>query len=125
MMTLFRTWLCAALALTLSACIGASHIPPPWEIPGAVIGTTIGNARYEARRKKVKIYLADHYDIILVQLNSGDGKNVHEAYSLANVPAAEFTKLTQELSTNPEIYLNGPPEQNIERITVAIMVHGG
>lgn len=123
-MTLFRTLLSATLALTLIACTGASHIPPPWEIPGAVIGTTIGNARYEAKRKKVKTYLADHYDIILAQLNSGGGANVHEAYRLANVPAGELAKLTQELSTNPQIYLNGPPDQNIENMTVAIMVHG-
>lgn len=115
---------CAALPLALSACTGASHIPPPWEIPGAVIGTTIGNARYEARRKKVKTYLTLHYALILDEISRGQGAHINEACRLGNVPPDQFNIVTTEIAAHPDIYLSGPPEQNIERMTVAIMVHG-
>lgn len=115
--------ICGLLPIALTACTGASHIPGPWEIPGSVIGTTIGNARYEAKRDKVKAYLTLYYDIILTELSGGRGEHIFALYEHADVPREKFSIITQEFVSNPNIYQNGSSGENIEKMTITIMVH--
>jgi len=123
-MTLKHIFAIGLILVGPAACTGASHIPPPWEIPGAVIGTTIGNARYEAKRNKVKTALTENYGYILQELRMGQGPYFTHACSLARVASADCINVHQEIISNPDIYLSRSPDENIESMTVAIMVHG-
>ena len=102
----------------------ASHIPPIWEIPGAVIGGGIENAVYGAKRKRVEAHVSANFDAIIADMRSGSGPALARAFELAGVTEAKHDELIADILGNPDIYLEGPPAQNIENLVVAFMVHG-
>ena len=106
-----------------AACSGASHIPPPWELPGAAAGSAIENARYNAKRKRVKSYLSDHYDELQTDLLIGHGPALSAALEEADVTGEKAAALVAEIRNNPDIYLKKSEAENIEALTVAFMVH--
>jgi len=111
-------------ASLLSACSCASHIPPPWELPGAAIGSAIENAGYSAKRKRLKQFLADNFDELKSDIDLSGGAALTKAYALSNIPAETQSSLLSEFQTHPEIYFQKSAEENLEAVTVAFMVYG-
>jgi len=116
--------LTALLALALTACTSASHLPPPHEVPGAIIGTTIGNARYEARRSKVSAHIAANLDGLTGEIARGAGPALDETFRLARVPESARPALLTSLRSDPHLYIAPPDAERIENLTIAFMVHG-
>jgi len=113
--------ICLAL---LTACSGASHIPPPWELPGAAAGAIFENAAYGAKRKRVKQFLSSNYDALKTDLETSSGPALRQAFELSHVPVERQPELISELQNHPEVYFANAREENLEAITVAFMVYG-
>ncbi len=113
--------------LLFPACASAndgSHLPRPWEIPGAVIGGGIENSLYKARRGRVKAHVAANFDAIMAEMQAGYGPALERGFGLAKVKAEKRPQLIREVLSHPEIYLEGTRPEQIEKLTVAFMVHG-
>ncbi len=56
------------LSLFLLGCSSkdASHLPSLFELPGAIIGTTIENAAYNTKRQRVQQYEPLYIDPVVV-----------------------------------------------------------
>lgn len=101
-----------------------SHLPRPWEIPGAVIGGGIGNSLYKAKRRRVKSHITANFDAIMAQMPVGSGPQLERGFELAKIKAEKRPQLTREVLAHPEIYLEGTREEQVEKLTIAFMVHG-
>ena len=97
----------------LAGCSGPSHLPPPWELPGAALGSVIENAAYGARRERVAAYLT------LNQFDEG-------AMDIAGVPPDRRDEVVSEFTASPDIYLDkaNPNRIDVESVTVLLMVYG-
>lgn len=101
-----------------------SHLPRPWEVPGAVIGGGIENSLYKARRQRVKAHIAANFDAIMAEMPDGNGPALERAFELAKVRTDKRPQITSEVLTHSEIYLAGTRPEQIEKLTLAFMVHG-
>ena len=112
------------LCTVLGACASddASHIPPVWQIPGAAAGAVIENGLYNQRRKRVKSYIAAHYAAFLSDIAAGGGAVSTQAFTRAHIDPAKQARVMGEIKTHPEIYQTGSLEEDIENITVLLMV---
>ncbi len=121
-----KTLLIGLLGLGLAGCQsgGANHIPPPWQYPGAAIGSAIENTAYKARRRKVERFTSDNYKEIVANIQNGGGAALTQALALARVPVSRHSEFRAAIMDDPNIYFSGPRTQNIERLVVAFMVHG-
>lgn len=108
----------------LTACTGTSHIPPPWELPGAAAGAVIENATYGAKRKRVKAFVSENFNTLKAEILAGSGPALSKAFSLAGVPDKNQPTLIADLQSNPHIYFQNSDEENVEATTVAFMVYG-
>jgi len=114
----------APLAILLAGCSGEpSHIPPLWQLPGAAVSSTFENARYDAKRGRVKQIVSRHATEIAAEIDAGGGIRLTEAMVAAGVPEATRPMLLTDLRSRPDIYRNGRGVK-IEPVTVALMVHG-
>ena len=121
-----KTFFIGLLGLGLAGCQsgGANHIPPPWQYPGAAIGSVIENTAYKARRRKVERFTADNYEAVVTDIQSGGGATLTHVLGISRVPLSRHPELRVAIMDDPNIYFSGPRPQNIERLVVAIMVHG-
>ncbi len=87
------------LSLFLLGCSSkdASHLPSLFELPGAIIGTTIENARYNAKRERVQQYVTVHYDLLRQEVAQGQGKHLNEVMYLAGVSGVDQPKAVKEI----------------------------
>ena len=108
------------MALALAGCGGeASHLPPPWQWPGAAIGSAVENAAYEERRRRVKAHVAATLPALEAEIAAGSGPGLDRAMALATVPPARRDEALAALRTTPRT------EDRAEALTVTLMVHGG
>ncbi len=114
----------AVVLLTGCASREASHLPPVWQIPGAVIGGGIENAVYGAKRKRVEAHVSANFNVLLTDMRNGSGPALTRAFELSGVNESKRDELIADILGHPDIYLVGPPAQNIERVVVAFMVYG-
>ena len=121
-MSLFRT-LFASFFIT-SCSSDASHLPLPHQLPGAVVGSTIENSRYKARRKKVKASIQPHVYFILKEADSGGGPIFNMSCDVANVSPSKCSELALQISKDKHIYQTGTTDERVEKLTVAFMVYG-
>lgn len=111
-------------SILLASCAGgASHVPPPWQLPGAAAGTAIENGIYGRRRVKVKKYLRANWAEIQTDIRAGGGVHMSRAFDLAKVAPAKRLEVLKEIKARPDIYQAGSLEENIEVLTVTLMVH--
>ena len=101
----------------------ASHLPAPWEIPGAVVGNSIENAAYGARRKKLGAFIQKNYPALRNQLAIGGGPILSRAFDIAKIRPEHRQKVIDEINQHPEIYRTKDRAQNIEALVVTMMVH--
>ena len=121
-----KTFFIGLLGLGLAGCQsgGASHIPAPWQYPGAAISNVIENTAYKARRRKVERFTSDNYKEIVANIQNSGGAALTHGLGLARVPVSRHSEFWAAIMDDPNIYFNGPRERNIERLVVAFMVHG-
>ena len=112
----------AGALLALAACdpSAPSHFPNPVQLPGAIIGTTVDNSFYNARRKRVAAFVRANYPAMVAEIQAGTTTLAYAAMDIARVPAPSQPVLFKEFQDNPAIYLSGDPEKMI----VALMVWG-
>ena len=115
--------LIVSVVLGLAACSGPSHLPAPWELPGAAVSSAFENATYGAKRGRVERIVSANRDAIAAEIDAGGGVALDQAMAAAGVPDAVRPALVSELRTHPEIYREGRGLQ-IEPVIVALMVHG-
>jgi hypothetical protein len=109
----------------LTACqTGPSYIPPVHQLPGAAIGSIFENARYAARRDKVKASIAPHLDLILSEAERGGGPTMDMSCGVAKVSPLKCAELARQISQDADIYKAGSVDERLEKLTVAFMVHG-
>ena len=112
------------VSVALSACAGgASHVPPLWQLPGAAVGSTIDNEVYGRRRAKVKKYVAENWIQIQTDISLGGGVALNRAFDLAKIAYAKRVGVLKEIKARPDIYQAGSLVENIEMLTVTLMVH--
>lgn len=91
-----------ALSLTffLGACSnGASHLPSPFELPGMIIGSTLENASYKARRRRVESYVTKNYLSIRHDVNNSGGDYLEGAFDSANIKGNKRAKAMRQFIT--------------------------
>ena len=113
-------------SLVMSACSNdASHLPSPFELPGMVIGSSIENASYNAKRKRVSAYVSRNYLGIRQDVNSGGGKFLEGALDSANLKGNKRLKAkTNILKSYKQIFSNsGLVEDALINVFAALYVH--
>lgn len=118
--------------ILLSGCqSAASHMPPLWALPGAAMGTAIGNAAYSVRRERVADAVRQYYPPLRqeVYLSSREQQpHLQRIAAIAGVPSRRYNQLAQVLRDDPDSYFmtttNSPTLTQIEPLVIAIMVHG-
>lgn len=141
-----RTIISLSLALTVSiavsGCTNTGHMPPIWSLPGAAIGTAIENAHYDARRKKVSVFIRTHYTALATEISQQERKTYGKLCAVAQVENDNMETLYNELSARHTEYFlpltqggdtaveptssasnTSALDASIERITIAVMVH--
>lgn len=113
--------------VTLSACQtdSTSHLPAPWQLPGAALGSVFENTVYGARRRKVQNFIAQNYELLTNDIQNQGGLFLKQAFDMAHVKPARRGELLRDIHTHPDIYFAGSKTQNIENLVVAFMVYGG
>ncbi|HFU77373.1 MAG TPA: DUF3015 domain-containing protein [Epsilonproteobacteria bacterium] len=106
------------LLLLLSGCSSkeASHLPSVFELPGAIIGTTLENAMYEHTRAKVKKYIISHYDVLKIEIKIGRGEHLNALLKKANIDASSSLSTKKKLQKEYATMF-----QNIQLCTEAVM----
>lgn len=119
-----RRFTSLTMGLVLCGCsTGPSHLPAPWELPGAVVTTTVGNAVYGARRKKVASYLSENINAIASDVRAGYGPHLQTLYDVAKVRSKQGELLSELKRGYGEYFPPQPIPESLERLTVAVMVH--
>ncbi|TDT77852.1 hypothetical protein BDE40_1151 [Litoreibacter halocynthiae] len=95
-----------------------SHLPNPVLLPAYAVGNAIHNASYNARRAKVKTYVAQNFEALNQDLRGGGGPVLEKAYRLAGIKAETRPALTHMLAKEPNL------AKDPEALTVSLMVHG-
>ena len=94
-----------SLLLLLSACSNnASHLPSPFELPGAIIGSVFENTRHNARQRRVEAYVTQHYLDIRQDVKKGGGKALEGALNAAKIKAAKRDATKKDFITNQDVY---------------------
>lgn len=108
------------IALVVAGCStnAPSHVPNPVLLPAYAAGNALQNASYNARRSKVKAYVSRSIEDILHDIQAGGGPKLNEGYDLAGVAAGRRPALTAMLKREPNL------RQDVEALTVSLMVHG-
>jgi len=75
----------------------ASHLPSLWELPGAIIGSTIENSVYGYKRTKVKQYIITYYDVLRDEIKKGNGIHLDALLKKANIDASSRMRVKKEL----------------------------
>ena len=89
-----------------------------------VVGSTIENGAYGRRRAKVKNHLRGNWVQSQADIRAGGGAIITKAFDLARVAPAKRNEVLKEIKARPDIYQAGSLEDNIEMLTVTLMVHG-
>jgi len=110
--------------LLFAGCTQTSHIPAPWELPGAVIGTTFENAVYGSRRKKVKHFIQTNYSQLKSDVEAGKGDVLSELFVIAKLKTKR-QELLAELQNSESAYFveENLAEEGLEKLVVAVMVY--
>ena len=110
--------------LLLASCTQTSHVPAPWQLPGAAVGTAIDNAMYGSRRNKVKTFIQNNYASLKADVTADQGETLSELFKIANVKSKQ-TELLKELQNPESAYVVNASlsEEGLEKLTVAVMVH--
>jgi len=87
------------LSLFLLGCSSkdASHLPSLFELPGAIVSTTIENAAYNAKRNRVQHYVTVHYTLLREEVSQGQGKHLNNVMHLAGVSGTDQPKAAKEI----------------------------
>jgi hypothetical protein len=87
------------IILLLACCSSkeASHLPSLWELPSAIIGTTIENTMYGYKRSKVKKYVITHYNILKYEIQSGEGIHLDTLLENANIKISKRAEVKKKL----------------------------
>lgn len=114
------------MGVVMIGCSGPSHLPAPWELPGAVLGNAIDNATYGARRGRVVAYLTENASVLRSELAVGAGIHNDRVMDLAGIPLDRRQVVNAEFRASPNIYLGKSPAEilDIEAVTVLLMVNG-
>lgn len=95
------------LAFSLIACSNnASHMPNVFQLPGAVVGSAIDNAVYNARRNKVTAFVKEHYSEIHQDVMAGGGQHLQQALLVAEIPETKHKQAIQQLISDQTLYFN-------------------
>ncbi|HIO92263.1 MAG TPA: hypothetical protein EYG68_05380 [Leucothrix mucor] len=96
------------MVLLFSACSSnsASHLPSPFELPGAVIGSVFENATYGARRRRVESYVAKNYLAIRNDVRQGGGQTLEDAFNVAGIKGAKRNKAKSNFLNNKAHYFH-------------------
>jgi len=78
----------------------ASHLPSVFELPGAIISSTIENTVYSHKRNKVKHYIVDHYDVLKREIKKGEGSHIEVLLAKADIDKEKYSKIKKELQTD-------------------------
>lgn len=109
--------------LLLSACSNsASHLPTPLELPGAIIGSTIENARYGSKRKRVAAYVAQHYLQMRQDVKEGGQKALNGAFDVAGISQKKRARAHQimRVSQKQVFYNGGLVSDNLMRVFTSL-----
>jgi hypothetical protein len=87
------------LTLLLMGCNSkdANHLNI-FSLPGAVVGTTIGNTTYNRSRVKVERYVQSNYDVLKYEIKRGDGNHIDKLLKLANIKKSKYSLAKKQLS---------------------------
>lgn len=113
--------------MAVAGCSGGpSHVPPLWQLPGAVVSTAVGNAAYDARRGRVQALVMRHERALVAEIDGGGGPALAMTMDAARVLSERRPRLRNELRDAPHIYRNADDRGrlDIEAVTVALMVYG-
>jgi hypothetical protein len=113
--------------MCLTACSSqANHIGAPWQWPGAIVSSGVSNAIYDARRTRVKSYVAANLSALSREALLGDGPLINEAARLAEVPAFRKAQLFAQLRDDHSTFFDKPTDDEaVEAVTIAFMVYSG
>lgn len=119
---MFRYWF--VLFVGVAGCSsGASHIPPVWELPGAVVGSAIGNVRYEAQRTRVKEEITSDLSGLRADILAGEGARLDAVIEMARVKQEKRSSLVAALNQDVSAVPIDDADTLAERLTVTFMVH--
>lgn len=111
-----------ALVLVLGAC-DMGHLGNPVIWPGLVVGSSLENATYNARRTRVSSHIAAHYSDILTDIRAGGGPTLTVGADLARVPPRKRPEMTRIMQDDIAKFTPDTPAAR-ERLLVWFMVHG-
>lgn len=109
------------ILLALMGCgTEANHLGSPltWAVSGPV--TLVENTVYDARRRAVAGFLADHRDAVLADIDASGGPMLDAAYDLAQVPGAQRTQVTAQFQRDRALLTREP-----DALLISLMVSGG
>lgn len=111
--------------LCLTACSSqANHMGAPWQWPGAIVSSGVSNAIYDARRARVKTYVAANLGALSREALVGPGPLMNEAARLAEVPASRKAQLFAQLHDDHSTFFDKPTDDEaVEAVTIAFMVY--
>jgi len=111
-----------AMVLALSGC-DMGHLGNPAMWPGMAVGSSVENATYNARRKKVAAHVTAHQQDILDDIRAGGGSNLNTGMDLARVPTQTRPELLRTLKADINKFSPDTPQAR-ENLVVWLMVHG-
>ena len=83
--------------ILISGCSNdASHLPSPFELPGAILSSAIENATYNTKRKNVEAYVGKHYLAIRDDAYQGGGKTLEGAFDAAGLRGSNRAKARKD-----------------------------
>lgn len=108
------------ILLALMGCgTEANHLGSPlsWAVSGPV--SLVENSVYDARRRAVAGFLADHRDAVLADVDTGGGPALDAAFDLARVPAPQRGQVTARLQKDRALLA-----QTADALLISLMVSG-
>lgn len=102
----------------------ASHLPSPFVWPFEAIRNGISNARYDAKRDKLKKHLEQKLVAFEEELRATPGAQFSRSLKLARIEEEKASSVFKRLQEDLEQNEKATPEQRVELYTITLMVHG-
>ncbi|HHI70900.1 MAG TPA: hypothetical protein ENJ91_07840 [Rhodobacteraceae bacterium] len=110
------------MIILLAGC-DMGHLGNPLLWPVGAVSTTVENASYGAKRKKVENYVAAHQFEMISDIAVGGGPAISKGMDLAGIPQARRPEFLPILKEDIAMFRPNTPEAR-EKLVIALMVHG-
>jgi hypothetical protein len=75
----------------------AQHLPPLWQVPGAMISNSIENNIYSTKREAVKTYVTENYIDLKDEVKNGTGEHLTKILDIIHVKQGNIQAAKQHL----------------------------